>query len=92
MRRLTTRLAALTPRLGPPARFQLVVIQPDEWPAVDRDAYDEARAAGDALLQDAIIERVTGKRVGRQHGRVHTIHDHAPVRIIDIRMREDGPQ
>jgi hypothetical protein len=92
IRRLTRRLDELGERVGPPERFRIVVISPDRWPTDDLTAYDEARERGDTDEQDAIIWRVTGQRVHRAVPGVHAIRDHAPIRLLEIRCREDGPQ
>lgn len=91
-RRLGSRLDALSERVDPPARFRFVVISPETWPEEDLAAYDGAKERGDTDEQDAIIWRVTGQRINRAAPGVHTIRDHAPIRLIEIRGRPDGPQ
>jgi hypothetical protein len=91
-RRLSSRLDALGARVDPPERFRFVVISPETWPAEDLAAYDDAQARGDTEEQDAIIWRVTGQRVNRAAPGVHTIRDHDPVRLIELRSRPDGLQ
>lgn len=90
-RRLNGQLDALSVRVDPPRRFRIVVISPQTWAAADLAAYDEARERGDEDEQDAIIWRVAGQRVNRAVPGMHTIRDHDPVRLIEIRCREDGP-
>jgi hypothetical protein len=50
--------------------LQRIIMSPEEWPAADRDADDDARTDGDKSLHDDGMERVTGQQVvpNRQTG------------------------
>jgi hypothetical protein len=74
------RLQARLDTLVPAARAGIVVIVPDAWSAIARDAYDAASAVGDTVRQAALIDQATGAGV-----------DRSVVRIIEIQERPDGP-
>jgi hypothetical protein len=59
--------------------FQHIVVSPEEWPDVDRRAYDHAKEHGDTQEQYALIKRVTGQRIEPEQ----------PLRIIELRMLDD---
>lgn len=68
------RAEALDPSPG------ILVVYPDDWPAVDLAAYEAAQAAGDHAVQAEVVARNHGQRPGPQ------------TQLIEIRVRRDGPQ
>ncbi len=69
-----------------------MIISPELWPEEARDAYDAACAAADTERQADIIEVQTGERPRFPRHGVGVIRDHEPIRVIEIRLRPDGPQ
>ncbi len=88
MRRLDgLRTVAMATRGG-----GIVIVYPDDWPEGVWAAFEAARRMGDRALQADILSAQTGRHVAFSPEDVGVGLPNAPLQLIVIRARRDGPR